>query len=161
MAFEVKHEQRFSYCEEGEGEAIVLLHGLFGALSNFNHLIQYFSSSYKVAIPLLPLYTLEIDQTTVTGMVDYVDEFIEFKKYKQVHLIGNSLGGHIAQLYCLRKPGKVKTMTLTGSSGLFENSLGDTYPRKSDYEYIRKKTEGTFYNTALATTELIKLTFVQ
>lgn len=154
MSFEVKHEQRFNYCEEGEGEAIVLLHGLFGALSNFNELITYFSPQYKVAIPLLPLYDLELDQTTVTGMVDYIDEFIEYKNYTKVHLIGNSLGGHIAQMYCLRKPGRVKTMTLTGSSGLFENSLGDTYPRKGDYEYVKKKTEGTFFNPAMATKEL-------
>jgi len=154
MSFQIKHEERFKYCEEGNGEAIVLLHGLFGALSNFNQLINHFSSKYKVSIPLLPLYDLELDQTTVTGMVDYVDEFIEFKKYNKIHLIGNSLGGHIAQIYYLRKPEKVKTMTLTGSSGLFENSLGDTYPRKSDYEYVKKKTEATFYNPKMATKEL-------
>jgi 2-hydroxy-6-oxonona-2,4-dienedioate hydrolase len=154
MNFPVKHENRFKYCEEGEGEPIVLLHGLFGALSNFNELIKYFSPKYKVSIPLLPLYELELSQTTVTGMVDYVDEFISFKQYKQVHLIGNSLGGHIAQIYYLRRPDKVKTMTLTGSSGLFENTLGDTYPRKSDYEYVKKKTEATFYDPSIATKEL-------
>lgn len=154
MAFEVKNEQRFNYCEEGTGEAIVLLHGLFGALSNFNQLIEHFAPTYKVAIPLLPLYDLELDQTTVTGMVDYIDEFIAYKNYPQVHLVGNSLGGHIAQLYYLRRPEKVKSMTLTGSSGLFENSLGETYPRKSDYEYVKKKAEATFYNPAMATKEL-------
>ncbi len=159
MAFEVKSEQRFKYCEEGTGEAIVLLHGLFGALSNFNQLIEHFAPKYNVAIPLLPLYDLEVSETTVTGMVDYIDEFIAFKQYKQVHLIGNSLGGHIAQLYYLRRPQKVKTMTLTGSSGLFENSLGETYPRKSDYDYMTKKTQATFYNPALATKELIDEVF--
>jgi pimeloyl-ACP methyl ester carboxylesterase len=154
MIFEVKNEERFKYCEEGTGEVIVLLHGLFGALSNFNQLIAHFAPHYKVEIPLLPLYDLEIDQTTVTGMVDYIDEFIEFKKHDKVHLIGNSLGGHIAQLYYLRKPQKVKTMTLTGSSGLFENSLGDTYPRKGDYEYVKKKAEATFFDPTMATKEL-------
>lgn len=154
MSFPVKHEQGFKYCEEGKGEAIVLLHGLFGALSNFNELINYFSPKYKVSIPLLPLYDLGLDQTTVTGMVDYVHEFVEYKGYDKIHLIGNSLGGHIAQIYYLRKPEQVKTMTLTGSSGLFENSLGDTYPRKSDYEYVRKKTEATFYDPKMATKEL-------
>lgn len=159
MNFEVKHEQHFKYCEEGTGEIIVLLHGLFGALSNFNHLISYFSPHYKVAIPLLPLYDLEVSETTVTGMVDYVDAFIEHKNYERVHLIGNSLGGHIAQIYFLRKPHKVKSMTLTGSSGLFENSLGETYPRKGDYEYVKKKTENTFYDPAMATKEQVDEVF--
>ncbi len=159
MAFKVKHEQQFKYCEEGEGTPIVLLHGLFGALSNFNEIISHFSHKYTVTIPLLPLYDLELAETTVTGMVDYLDEFIEFKKYDKIHLIGNSLGGHIAQIYFLRKPQKVKTMTLTGSSGLFENSLGDTYPRKSDYEYVKKKTEDTFYHKEMATKELVDEVF--
>ena len=88
-------------------------------------------------------------------MVDYVDEFIQYKNFDQVHLIGNSLGGHIAQLYALRRPEKVKTMTLTGSSGLFENSLGDTYPRKGNYDYVKQKAESTFYDTRLATKELV------
>src|SRR5438132_1078522 len=98
MSFAVKHDERFKYCEEGKGDGIVLLHGLFGALSNFDSLIKHFSNRYKIAIPLLPLYELELDQTTVGGMVDYIDEFIQYKNYKTVHLIGNSLGGHIAQL---------------------------------------------------------------
>jgi pimeloyl-ACP methyl ester carboxylesterase len=50
-------------------------------------------------------------------------------------------------------------MTLTGSSGLFESSLGDTYPRKSDYEYVKKKAEGTFYNPAMASKELVDEVF--
>lgn len=160
MSFPVKSEERFKYCEVGnKGEAIVLLHGLFGALSNFTELIEHFSVQYTVAIPLLPLYDLELDQTTVMGMVEYIEQFIEYKKYSKVHLIGNSLGGHIAQIYTLQKPEKVSTLTLTGSSGLFENSLGDTYPRKSDYEYVKKKTEGTFGDPKFATKELVDEVF--
>jgi len=154
MNWEVKEELRFKYCEAGSGEPIVLLHGLFGALSNFNDLVEHFKGRYRLVIPLLPLFELETEQTTVSGMVDYIDEFIAYMQLKKVHLIGNSLGGHIAQMYLLRRPEDVATMTLTGSSGLFENSLGDTYPRKSDYEYVRKKTEATFYNPAMATKEL-------
>ncbi len=156
MSFQVKIEERFKYCEVGQGSTtIVLLHGLFGALSNFNELIAHFSASYTVAIPLLPLYDLELEQTTVMGMVEYIEQFIEYKKYTKVDLIGNSLGGHIAQIYTLKRPEKVNTLTLTGSSGLFENSLGDTYPRKSDYEYVKKKTEQTFGDPRFATKELV------
>ena len=160
MSFPVKSEQQFKYCEVGEkGETIVLLHGLFGALSNFTSLIEHFSVHYVVAIPLLPLYDLELENTTVMGMVEYIEQFIDYKKYDKVHLIGNSLGGHIAQIYALQRPEKVKTLTLTGSSGLFENSLGDTYPRKSDYEYVKKKTEATFGDSKFATKELVDEVF--
>lgn len=155
MAYPVVQEGEFKYCEQGEGEPVVLLHGLFGALSNFNELIAHFSGKYKILIPLLPLYSLEVADTTITGMLGYIERFVDYKQLSKVHLIGNSLGGHIAQMYALANPEKVKTITLTGSSGLFENSLGDTYPRKGDYEYVKKKTEATFYNPEMAGKELV------
>lgn len=159
MKFNIKTEGKFSYCEEGSGEAILLLHGLFGALSNFADVINYFSANYKVIIPILPLYELELDNSTVQGMVNHVKDFVEYKNLENLNLIGNSLGGHIAILYTLQYPQKVKTVTLTGSSGLFENSLGDSYPRKSDYEYVKKKTEETFYDPKVATKELVDEVF--
>ena len=50
-------------------------------------------------------------------------------------------------------------MILTGSSGLFENGMGDSYPKRGDYDYIKKKTELTFYNPATATKELVDEVF--
>ncbi|MFN8278396.1 MAG: alpha/beta hydrolase [Chitinophagales bacterium] len=155
MQFQVRTEGEFQYVEEGEGEVILLLHGLFGALSNFADTINHFKDRYKVVIPILPLYRLPLDQTSVTGMVDHIDQFIAHKNYNQLNLIGNSLGGHIGIVYTLRRQEKVRSLTLTASSGLFESSLGDQYPKKSDYEYIRKKTAETFYNPALADKELV------
>ena len=151
MLYEVKNEDRFKYLEEGQGPPVVLLHGLFGGLSNFDTIITHFKDKYTLFVPLLPLYALEVDQTNIANMVDYIDAFIEYKQLSDLNLVGNSLGGHIAQIYTLAKPDKVKTITLTGSSGLFENSLGDTYPRKSDYEFVKKKTEEAFYDPTLAT----------
>ncbi len=155
MSYPIISEESFSYCEQGKGENIVLLHGLFGALSNFNDLIRNFSPHYRVLIPLLPLFEMEMDKTTITAMVDFVETFVQHKNLKKMHLIGNSLGGHVAQIYTLQHPEKVSTLTLTGSSGLFENSLGETYPRKSDYAFVKKKTEETFYDPAMATQELV------
>ncbi len=155
MSYPVIYEESFSYCDQGEGEPIVLLHGLFGALSNFNDLIRDFSPHYRVLIPQLPLFEMEMDKTTITELVNYVEAFVQHKKLKKMHLIGNSLGGHIAQIYVLQNPEQVSTLTLTGSSGLFENSLGETYPRKSDYDFVKKKTEDTFYDPTMATKELV------
>lgn len=155
MRYEIKHLGKFKFVEEGKGEPLVLLHGLFGALSNFMDLIDCFKEKYTVYIPMLPLYDLTNLDTSVSGLAKHVSKFIEAKKLNNVHLLGNSLGGHIALVYALKHPERVKSITLTGSSGLFENGMGETYPKRGDKDYIRKKVELTFYNPASANDELV------
>jgi pimeloyl-ACP methyl ester carboxylesterase len=106
-------------------------------------------------VPILPLFDLDILHTSVGGLAKYLYKFIEAKGYDNVHLLGNSLGGHVALVHVLKHPEKIKSLILTGSSGLFENGMGDTYPRRGDYEYIKKKTEVTFYDPKTATKELV------
>lgn len=154
MELEIQTLGKFKYVEAGEGEPLVLLHGLFGALSNFQDLIQHFQQNYKVIIPMLPLFDLGLD-TGVTALTKYVQKFIDARGFDKVHLLGNSLGGHVALIYTLNNPTKVHTLTLTGSSGLFENGMGETYPKRGDYDYIKKKTELTFYDPNIATKELV------
>lgn len=155
MQYEIKQLDKFKYIEEGEGEPLILLHGLFGALSNFRDLIEYFRQHYKVIVPMLPLFELDILHTSVGGLQKFVYKFIEAKDYRNIHLMGNSLGGHVGLVHVLKHPERIKSLILTGSSGLFENGMGDTYPKRGDYEYIRKKTELTFYDPKMATKELV------
>ena len=159
MDYEIKKEGKFDYLEVGEGEVLMLLHGLFGALSNFSDLIERFRKTNKVVVPLLPLFDLDILHTSVTGLAKHVDQFIEHKGYDHIHLLGNSLGGHVALVHVLKHPEKIKSLTLTGSSGLFENAMGDSYPKRGDYEYIKNKTALTFYDPAMATKELVDEVF--
>lgn len=159
MDYQIKQEKKFKFIEEGEGEPLILLHGLFGALSNFEHLIEHFRKSHKVIVPMLPLFELDLLHTTVGGLQKFVKKFIEHRNYNNIHLLGNSLGGHVALVYVLKNPERVKTLTLTGSSGLFESGMGDSYPKRGDKEYIRKKTQLTFYDPAMATDELVNECF--
>jgi len=159
MDFKLQQEGEFSYIEEGEGKVLLLLHGLFGALSNFEHLINHFSKTHKVVIPMLPLYEYERENTTVPAMKDFIYRFINHKKYDKVSLIGNSLGGHVALLFCLDYLDKVENLVLTGSSGLFESAMGDTFPKRGSYEYIEKKTQDTFYDPKTATKALVDEVF--
>jgi len=159
MNYEIKQEGKFKFIEEGEGEPLVLLHGLFGALSNFRDLIAHFKHSYKVIVPMLPLFELDLLHTSVGGLQKFVFRFIEARNYNDIHLLGNSLGGHVALIYILRHPERIKSLILTGSSGLFENGMGDSYPKRGDKEYIRKKTKLTFYDPAMATEELVNECF--
>lgn len=159
MQYSIKEQGKFKYVEEGEGEPLMLLHGLFGALSNFEHLVEHFRPTHKVIVPMLPLFDLDILHTSVGGLARYVHKFIETKEYNNIHLLGNSLGGHVALVHILKHPERIKSLILTGSSGLFENGMGDTYPRRGDYEYIKKKTEVTFYDPKTATSELVDEVF--
>lgn len=159
MSYEIKQDGKFKFIEEGQGEPLVLLHGLFGALSNFEHLISYFKNTHKVVVPVLPLLDLDLLHTSVSGLQKYVHKFIEQRNYNHIHLMGNSLGGHVALVHILKHPEKIKSLILTGSSGLFENGMGDTYPKRGDKEYIRKKTQLTFYDPAVATDELVNEVF--
>jgi 2-hydroxy-6-oxonona-2,4-dienedioate hydrolase len=155
MNYEIKQVDKFRFLEEGEGEPLVLLHGLFGALSNFEHLIEYFRKHNKVVVPMLPLFDLDILHTSVGGLEKFVHKFIESRNYQNIHLLGNSLGGHVGLVHVLKHPERIKSLILSGSSGLFENGMGDTYPKRGDYEYIKKKTELTFYDPATASKELV------
>jgi len=159
MSYTIKQDGKFKFIEEGEGQVLMLLHGLFGALSNFKDLIEYFKKSHKVVVPLLPLLEMDLLHTSVGGLEKFVTKFIDHRKYTDIHLMGNSLGGHVALVHTLKNPQKIKSLILTGSSGLFENGMGDSYPKRGDKEYIRTKTALTFYNPALATDELVNEVF--
>ena len=159
MEYEIIKDGKFDYLEVGEGETLMLCHGLFGALSNFADLIEKFRHTHKVVVPILPLFDLDILHTSVSGLEKHVAAFIEYKNYTNIHLLGNSLGGHVALVYVLKHPERVKSLTLTGSSGLFENAMGDSYPKRGDYEYIKNKTAQTFYDPAVATPALVDEVF--
>jgi len=159
MSYEIRKDGKFNFIEVGEGEPLMLLHGLFGALSNFEPLIEYFKIRNKVIVPMLPLLEMDLLHTSVGGLQKFVQKFIEHRNYNNIHLLGNSLGGHVALVHILKNPEKVKSLILTGSSGLFENGMGDTYPKRGDKEYIRNKTALTFYDPSMATDELVDEVF--
>lgn len=159
MSYEIKQDGKFKFIEEGNGEPLVLLHGLFGALSNFKPLIEHFRLTHKVVVPMLPLLDLDLLHTSVGGLQKYVHKFVEHRGYKNIHVLGNSLGGHVALVHILKHPENIKSLILTGSSGLFENGMGDSYPKRGDKEYIRKKTQLTFYDPAMATDDLVNEVF--
>ena len=160
--FETIEEGGFTYLEKGtntEDPPLLLLHGLFGTASNFDGVIKEFSKKIKVVLPILPFFEMPIKQLTVKGLMEYFTEFVEFKKYDRIHLLGNSLGGHIALLYILQNSPKVQSLTLTGSSGLFENAFGSGFPRREDYEYIKHKVKLTFYDPTIATKAMVDEVF--
>ena len=150
----------FNYIEVGEGKPIIILHGLMGGLSNFEGVTTHFPpKGYKVLIPELPLYAMPMLKTTVKNFAKYLKKFIDHKELDDVVLLGNSLGGHIGLLYVKMYPEKVKALVITGSSGLYESAMGDGYPKRGDYEFIKKKAQDVFYDPEIATKEIVDEVF--
>ncbi|MBT27626.1 MAG: alpha/beta hydrolase [Flavobacteriaceae bacterium] len=149
-------ENGFNYKSVGNGQPLVILHGLMGGLSNFEGLFDFFpKNGYAVLAPELPVYNSTLLNTNVKYFAKYVKKFIDHKKLKNVVLIGNSLGGHVGLIFSKLFPKLVKGLVLTGSSGLYENSMGDSYPKREDYNFIKKKTQEVFYRPEIATKEIV------
>ncbi|MBC5775967.1 alpha/beta hydrolase [Pontibacter sp. KCTC 32443] len=159
MDLQIRKDGEFQYIDEGQGEVLLLLHGLFGALSNWKGVVDYFSQNYRVVIPLMPIYEMSLHKAGVPGLVHFVEDFVKFKKLDNLSLLGNSLGGHVALVYTLNNPDKVKRLVLTGSSGLFEDSMGGSFPKRGNYEYVKERVEYTFYSPETATKELVDEVF--
>lgn len=149
-------EGGFRYMTTSNGKRpLILLHGLLGQLSNFEGIVKTYAKDYDIVFPLLPIFDLPLKNSGLGGLLKYITNFIEFRGYKDIILLGNSLGGHLAQLYTLANPIKVKALVLTGSSGLFENAMGSTFPKRGNYDFIKTKAEETFYDPKVATKELV------
>ncbi len=156
MKYTLKKENGYSYLESGEGTPLIILHGLMGNLSNFDGVFDHFSDlGYQVIMPELPIYTLPLLKTNVKSLSKFIKEFVKFKGLDKYILMGNSLGGHIALFHTKLNPNNVSGLVLTGSSGLYENSMGESYPKRGDYEYIKKKAQDVFYDPEIATKKVV------
>lgn len=138
---------------------IVLLHGLFGDLSNWSAFENYFGPHHSVHTPQLPLYKKQGKENNLDHFVVFLEEYIAENNIQQPVLVGNSLGGHIALLYTLKHPEKVEKLILTGSSGLYENSFDVPFPRINDFGFISDRVREVFFNQEAATDALIKQVF--
>lgn len=155
----VRSEGKFQFIDQGKGEVLLLLHGLFGALSNWSGVVERFKQRYRVLIPLLPINEMPLKQAGLEGLVKFVEEFVDWQNLNDITIMGNSLGGHLALMYALAHPDKTKRLILTGSSGLFENSMGGSFPKRGDYKYIKERVEYTFYDPKTVTKEYVDEVF--
>jgi len=159
MDFTIKEDKGFKYVDEGEGEVIVLLHGLMGALSNWEYVVNQFKANYRVIIPMLPIYEMPILTTGVKSLAKFLKKFVTHLQLKDFIIVGNSLGGHVGLMYVVSNQANVKALVLAGSSGLYENAFGGSFPKRGNYEYIKEKVEFTFYDPATASSDLIEEVF--
>ncbi|MFP4555900.1 MAG: alpha/beta fold hydrolase [Bacteroidales bacterium] len=100
------------YREIGEGEPVVILHGLYGSSDNWMSIARVLSSNYKVIL---------VDQRnhgrsphsmshSYKDMVDDLKELLEKLELQKVSLMGHSMGGKTATLLTAQYPERVNKL---------------------------------------------------
>jgi len=126
---------------------LVMLHGMFGGLSNYDLLLDHYNGApFLTIVPELPTFRADTMQITIGYFADWLHNFVTEIGISRMNLLGNSMGGQIALKYVLAFPENVEKLILTGSSGLMESKIIQKAPRRFDRDFIRKQASRTFYD---------------
>ncbi len=117
-------DETWHYLEGGrnDAEVVLLLHGFGGDKDNWTRFSKSLTGSYRVIAPDLPGfgesakhpdwdYSLPPQRSRVNG-------FVQALGLEQFHVLGHSMGGHLAALYTHKYPGQVLSMALFNNAGI-------------------------------------------
>jgi 2-hydroxy-6-oxonona-2,4-dienedioate hydrolase len=141
----------FRWLERGEGEPIVLLHGLMGRMDHWDTTLQALAAIGRPIAPDVPILDEALADPSVGGLTEHVRALLDALDIDRAVVGGNSLGGHLAIELALGHPQRVSGLVLTGSSGLFERSFTRGVPHVPTTAFVQQKMEDIFYDTSLVT----------
>jgi len=146
----------FRWLERGEGEPIVLLHGLMGTMRHWEDTLESLAPVGRAIALSLPILESDMPEISIEGVARYVARFLDALEIPRAVVGGNSLGGHVALALTLDHPERVSGLILTGSSGLFERSFTRGVPHRPTTEYVREKMEEVFFDARFVTPEWVE-----
>ena len=141
----------FRWLERGEGEPVLLLHGLMGQMHHWDGVLDGLADHCRPIALSLPIFDRALPSPTIHALARHVVHFLDALGITRAVVGGNSLGGHVALEVALQHPQRVSGLILTGSSGLFARTFTRGVPRRPTVEYIRAKLEEVFYDRSLVT----------
>jgi pimeloyl-ACP methyl ester carboxylesterase len=107
------------YREYGEGQPLIILHGLLGISDNFAGLSRKLAKEgYRVLIPDQRNHGHSPHHHVLNyyALVDDLTEFIDSKKLEKPIILGHSMGGKVAMRYTLENPGAVSKIIVVDTS---------------------------------------------
>ena len=147
---------RFRWLERGDGEPVLLLHGLMGEMDHWESSLESLGAFCRPIAPELPIFDAGLVDVSVPGLAEHVRRFMETLELPPAIIGGNSLGGHVALELALAHPGWVTGLILTGSSGLLERTFTRKVPHRPTAAYVRERMEEIFYDPTHVTPEWVE-----
>jgi pimeloyl-ACP methyl ester carboxylesterase len=117
------------YRMHGEGEPLIILHGLLGSSDNWQNLAKRFSSSFRVYTPDLRNHgqSPHHDKMDFNVLNEDLLEFIQRMELSEINIIGHSLGGKTAMNFALKNPGSVKNLVIVDIGPWYYDVVHDRY----------------------------------
>ena len=112
---------RLRYAAGGSGDAVVLVHGLGGAATNWVELLPGLLERYRVLVLDLPGHGGSDPLQRGAGMSDFADAVaavIECEGASPALVVGHSFGGQAALRLAHRRPELVRGLLLVAPSGI-------------------------------------------
>lgn len=110
----------------GEGEpAIVFLHGIGSEASIWQPQLDYFGPHRLAMAWTMPGYDGGALPDSWDDLAEALKRLLDARGLGRVHLVGHSIGGMIAQVFCARYPGRLASLVLSATSASFGQPDGD------------------------------------
>jgi pimeloyl-ACP methyl ester carboxylesterase len=146
----------FHWLERGEGEPLVLLHGLVSRMDHWEEVLEALEDACRPMAVALPIFERALREPSIQELGLFVRDFLQALEIPRAVVGGNSLGGHVALQVALTFPSLVGGLVLTGSSGLFERSFTRGVPHRPSADYVRQKMEEVFFDSRMVTPEWVE-----
>lgn len=134
-----------AYINTGQGQTVILLHGIFGNVHIWKPVVEALKNDYRVIVPRLPLSDLSLEDANVKHLAQALHRFIEFHNLQNVTLVGHAVGGQLALMYTHLYPANVRKLVLVSSAGLMERSPALNADVPIDFQSLQEEIEEAFY----------------
>jgi pimeloyl-ACP methyl ester carboxylesterase len=111
---------RIRYWAQGEGEALILVHGLAGSVEFWQYNVEPLAAAHRVYALDLPGFggsDKEIEHLSLEYAASFLTHFMDVMGLERASLAGNSLGGLVCAQTAVRSPERVVKLILVGSAG--------------------------------------------
>ncbi|HLW20403.1 MAG TPA: alpha/beta fold hydrolase [Cyclobacteriaceae bacterium] len=103
---------KLHFKKSGQGEPLIILHGLFGSADNWLSIAKGLENDYTLFLVDQRNHgdSGHSDQWDYQSMADDLKEFMEEQGIEKTHLLGHSMGGKTAMTFALQHPDKVNRL---------------------------------------------------